>query len=228
MNICTFTSWDYNAGLVALAYSLAVNGSLPEKTEWTHVYWNSVSDRTIDMIRDLGFQVNEPIAMKKLANLKPPHKIEERLQIAWHKIGLFFLPISETVIYMDADLLCLRSVASLANWEHFTVVPDLGKGAPKKINGYTVFQTSIMGFRPDKALANEIYEHSKTGDFRLADMGLLNDYFLNTNPQVVKYALSEYSLHYLRFHKYPEEARKCRLIHYCGGRNKENYARWAH
>jgi len=227
LNIITFTSSDYNQGLIALAYSLAMNGNLP-KTEWTHVFWDSVSPRTIDMIKDLGFSVNEPIHMKKLANLTSPHKTEERLRIAWHKIGLFFLPISDTVVYMDSDLFCLRSVLGLAKWEHFTAVPDKGKGDPKKINGHTVFQTSIMGLKPDKALGNEIYEYAKShGNFPLADLGLLNDYYLKTNPQAVKYAPLEYSLHHGRFQKYPKEAAKCRLIHYCGGRKKERYAKWA-
>ena len=227
MNICTFTSQDYNAGLIALAYSLAINGKLP-KTEWTHIYWDSVSDRTIDMIRDLGFDVNPPIHMKKLTISKPHYRVEERLQIAWHKIGLFFLPISKTVVYLDSDLLCLRPITGLSKWEHFTVVPDMGKGDAKKINDRTVFQTSIMGFRPDKNLGKEIYEHAKnSAGFSLADMGLLNDYFLRKNPEAVKYAPIEYSLHHIRFRKYPEEAHKCRLIHYCGRRKKEMYAKWA-
>jgi len=140
-----------------------------------------------------------------LALLKRPE-----LGVTFSKIHLWKLTQYEKVVFLDSDVLVLKSMDDLFNYSDFSAAPD--SGWPD------CFNSGVFVTKPSQETFHGLTNFAqKEGSFDGGDQGLLNDYFKNWNRipflyNVTPSAFYSYAPAYKRF------SDEIKAVHFIGNR----------
>jgi len=176
--ITFLTGKSYLPGVVTLGYKL-------RELETSHdlvvlADTDTLSEEQVELlgaIFDKVVSVNDAVISAPLAPLQAALGREE-LAVTYTKILLWNQPY-DTVVYMDADTLPLRSLDSLfdTEFESDQVLASPDAGWPD------IFNTGVLVLKPNKSTFGELIDFAKSAtSFDGADQGLFNEYFnIKTN-----------------------------------------------
>ena len=192
MNIVTVTDDNYWKGTAALFQSVEQNSQLSE-VSLTAVYDNLAKANQEKLLA--VFPRLKLISTKELLaeyNL-PIEKVHRSKQERLKKLSIFGLSCQSKMLYIDSDVLCLKSLRPLEKFEHFSACLNIGKDFPKSIKNRPMFNSGVMIFRPTRYLFDSILKFSDKYEFdkNYADQALLNNFFYSDNPKTFVSLMSQ-------------------------------------
>ncbi|KAL5374615.1 hypothetical protein DPSP01_011797 [Paraphaeosphaeria sporulosa] len=177
---CTLLMSDsYLPGAAVLAHSLRDAGT--EKKLAVLVTLETLSADTITELKSLYDYV---IPVDRIRNPNPANLYlmgRPDLLYAFTKIALWRQTRFRKIVYLDADVVALRSLDELFEIDApFAAAPDVGWP--------DAFNSGVMVLNPDMGEYWALHTMASTGDsFDGADQGLLNQYFENRNWHHLKF-----------------------------------------
>ncbi|KAF2450049.1 glycosyltransferase family 8 protein [Karstenula rhodostoma CBS 690.94] len=177
---CTLLMSDsYLPGAAVLAHSLRDAGT--KKKLAVLITLETLSADTITELRSLYDYL---IPVDRVRNPNPANLYlmgRPDLLYAFTKIALWRQTRFRKIVYLDADVVALRSLDELFDIEApFAAAPDVGWP--------DAFNSGVMALTPDMGEYWALHTMASTGDsFDGADQGLLNQYFENRNWHRLKF-----------------------------------------
>lgn len=152
----------------------------------------------------------------------PPSELK-RMESCYDKCLAWRLPFDGPLIFIDCDIICLRSLEGMEAWDELTAVrkastiskqPDEDKAY--RPSGNYAWNSGVFAFRPSEETFNGLVEEAKsyTRPIRYGDQVILNDYFNSIDK--VQYVGFEWNMSYLVSSQHPQLFRQTpvRLLHF--------------
>lgn len=218
--IVTTCDRSYQPLLAAFLNSLAKNAAIALRV--LVVEYDRL-DR--DFLRGIGPPVDF-IDHRELGEFRYRASVAESPRYAqnYKKFLVWRLPLTGPLWYVDADVLCLRALHGIENYDHFGVVACAEQiGTPKgAVAGYartvTVFNAGVFCFRPSLERFDEMQAWCQryTEPHRHGDQVPLNEYFQACRPHEMQWMGSQWNLSIWSAirHPYLFDLRGCKLLHY--------------
>lgn len=149
ITFATMVNDAYVEGFICLYKSIVLNGEIGHPG--FVVLCNEVSDLKKDLMSALP---NVTVIDTFDDDSAVPEGLSDWQKACMKKLQVFKLTEYEKVIFVDADMLCLGSLASLVRTPAFAMVPNVGESLYPDINGRLTFNTGLMVIEPD----NNMYE----------------------------------------------------------------------
>lgn len=191
MKLVTKVNKSYLPGLFALVQSFVERAELPRGMRMIVVYEEPVPEAMARALGNLGLDI-ELVDRRELGEpLQPTDRIS-RTSVREFNLGkllLFRLPVEETLLYVDADIVCLRPLTGMEALEPLSVVENINPGGPVRDEPWKFFNSGVMVFKASSSLYDEMAEFYQSGDSRFGagDQVLLNYFFQEWHPEWIRW-----------------------------------------
>ena len=188
VRLVTMADSSYLPGLGNLVHSVAMHSDV-EDIEITIIFDGELRPELRDALLASGVRL-EFVNQADLGYIEPMWFTLGRRRRTLQKLLVFNLPSAESMAFVDADMLCLGSLAGLEALPPLAVVPEHGFDDPTFCDGTPVFNSGFFTFVPNRDLFAEIIEFydTATEPFGLGDQMVLNSFLHARRPGDVSFA----------------------------------------
>jgi lipopolysaccharide biosynthesis glycosyltransferase len=182
MRLVTMADDSYAPGLAVLVHSL-VNNSRLARPQMTVIMRKPINHEYRRALGDLGCEL-EFVDLGDVGAVRPRPGMRRVRQATLQKVLVFNLPWSETSVFLDSDMVCLRDVTDIEALPAFAAAPHRGWDLARLPDGRPVFNSGLFTFVPDADLSAEIADFYATSSepFELGDQMVLNRFFAEVRP----------------------------------------------
>jgi lipopolysaccharide biosynthesis glycosyltransferase len=176
LRLVTMADDSYLPGLATLLHSLDRNSNLGS-VPMTVIYDGVIHRDVQDVLSPASFEI-EFIPREELGHVPARAFTRGRRQSTLQKLLVFRLPYEEKLAFLDADMVCLRSISAVRLMEPVSVVAEHKMYNLALDDSTPVFNSGFFVFKADASLTDELcaFYSEDERQFPLGDQMVLNQY----------------------------------------------------